>query len=572
LSGRPGRVTNPPGSGGTPAKLPRIKPSQRAGRSHTTACGLLAAAIFAAALALAQDGEAPPAIAQWGITNWASRIPPQLPSGWVAPGSLIRIRGWRLGPAPLGNVLVRIRRGDARVQTAALSADENEIEARVPDDAPLGSAMLQVVKNGQASLEWHVAILESSFGIFSRNGQGWGPGEISNAGAPNSEARTARPGETATLAGTGLGGRTPSVLPQVLVAGRPAKVVRLLPGTAARPGVDVISFDLPADTPEGCYVPVQVASASGLYSNAVTMAVSRSGGPCADPGGWIAGIGSLTARLGTMALLHADLEIGLTPKETGHYPVDAGFASFAEIAAGASANPLFLFPPLETCTTYSGTAGLHSITSPLSALDALPGEPLDAGLTVAVGGRGGERLLPHSGSAQKTYSAVIGGHPPVPGASDLPLFLAPGEYQFTTSGGADVGVLHAKVRTSPPLVWRNREQLGELDRARGATVTWRSSLAGTPAVILIVAMNADSRSGALGVCACLANAAEGSFRIPAYALANIPASPSHPRGFPLNLMILAELPPVSPTLAAGTGVDAIAAFAASISGRTVRFK
>ena len=76
--------------------------------------------------------------------------------------------------------------------------DENEIQARVPEDAPLGSATLQVVKNGQASLEWPVAIVESSFGAFARNGQGWGPGEISSAGgAPNSELRPARPGETA---------------------------------------------------------------------------------------------------------------------------------------------------------------------------------------------------------------------------------------------------------------------------------------------------------------------------------------------------------------------------------------
>jgi hypothetical protein len=275
--------------------------------------------------------------------------------------------------------------------------------------------------------------------------------------------------------------------------------------------------------------------------------------------------------MGTVALVQADLEIGLTPKETARYPVDAGFASFAEIAPGASVNPLFLFPPAGTCTTYGGTTGLHSITSPLTALEALPGKPLDAGPNVAVTGPGGERLLPPNGSLRSNYRAVIGGHPPVPGMRDLPLYLTPGDYQVSGSGGAGVGDFHATVPIGSPLVWRNREQFGEVDRARGAMVAWEPPPSKAK-VILIVAMNADSRSGATWVCACLANAAAGSFQIPAYALANIPPSPAHPRGFPLNLMLLLELPDTPATAGAGTGVDRILAFAASISGRTVQFK
>jgi hypothetical protein len=85
-------------------------------------------------------------------------------------------------------------------------------------------------------------------------------------------------------------------------------------------------------------------------------------------------------------------------------------------------------------------------------------------------------------------------------------------------------------------------------------------------------MNADSRSGALGISACLAPAADESFHIPAYALANIPPSPAHPRGFPLNLLLLAELPALRSVPATGMDVDRILSFAASISGRMVRFQ
>jgi hypothetical protein len=411
--------------------------------------------------------------------------------------------------------------------------------------------------------------VESSFGAFARNGQGWGPGEISSAGgAPNSELRPARPGETVTLAGTGLGIHQPRSLPLVLVAGRPAKAVRAAAASAARPGVDLITFDLPADTPEGCHVPVLVSSAPGVYSNAATLAVSRSGSTCFDPE---AGIGLQTSKLGTVGLVHADVEFGLTLKEIVHYPLDAGFAAFSRIEPGASANRLFLFPPMGTCTTYSGMAGLHSITSPLAVLGALPGTHLDAGLAVTVRGPGGERLLRRGGSYGKDYWAVIGGHAPVPGAEEMPLFLTPGDYEVSASGGADVGAFHVSVRAPSPLIWRNRKQLDEVNRARGATVTWRFSRWDKPAAMLILAMNSDSRSGALGVCVCLANAAAGSFHVPAYALSNIPPSPAHPRGFPLNWMILAELPGIA-SPAAGAGVDRLLAFATSVSARTVVFK
>jgi uncharacterized protein (TIGR03437 family) len=525
---------------------------------------LLAFAAGSVILALAQEGEAPPAIAQGGIGNFASRMPPLLPSGAVAPGSLIRIRGWRLGPAPLDKVVVRIRRGDTAVETTALSASENEISARLPDDAPLGAAMLQVIKNGQASLEWPVTLVESGFGALSRNGQGWGPGEISDAnGAPNSEDHPVKPGESVTMTGTGLGAATHRHAPsQVLVAGLPATAVRVLPPTPARPGVDTIAFTLPAETPDGCHVPVIVSSASGTYSNAVTMAVNRDGKPCGNRAAWLP---NQTARVATAFLVHADLQMALGPRDTPNYTVDAGFASFAEIQPNAVLKPLFLLPPAGTCTTFAGTAGLHSIASPM----ALPGKPLDAGLAVTVRGAAGEQLLPARGSPGSPYWRVIGGRPPIPGAKDLPLFLTPGDYQLT-GGGAGGGTFQAGVHVAPPIVWQNRGELAEMDRTRGGNVTWKSSA--KSGYVVIVAMNEDSRSGALGLCACLANAASGSFQLPAYALANIPPTPAHPRGFPLNLVVLAEFPEISVTTPMASGFDRALSFAISVSARTVRFK
>jgi uncharacterized protein (TIGR03437 family) len=493
--------------------------------------------------------------------------------GGAAPGSLISIRGFRLGPAAPDAVRVRIRRGETRAETAAVSVNGNEIEAIVPDDAPLGSGMFQVVRNEHASLEWPIEIVESSFGAFSRNRQGWGPGEISNAdGAPNSETQPAKPAEMATITGTGLGSRTPGrAPPQVLVAGRPATGVNVVHKAADRPGVDTIAFRLPTDAPEGCHVPVHVSSAPGIYSNGVTMAVTRDGSPCLDRSDWAAGFGKQKLIRATVGLVHADLEMGVMPKDTSVYPMDAGFASFSEIERGARVNPLFLFPPVGTCNTLGGTESLKTLT-PFALLEPLPGQPLYAGPGVTIRGSGGQQVLPESASAAGRYWSLIGGRPPVPGSKGLPLFLKPGEYQISAPGGRRVGAFHTTLRADAPLIWRNRHGLGDVERARGATVTWLSPEAPNSKIIAIVAMNEDSQSGAIGVSLCHAEASSGSFQIPPYALANIPPTPAHSRTFTKNLILLLELPEVPVTTSTGTGVDGVLAFAASVSARTVQFK
>ncbi|HLG96023.1 MAG TPA: hypothetical protein VKX49_06905 [Bryobacteraceae bacterium] len=531
------------------------------------AAALLAAGRFAAA----QDGEAP-AIAQGGILNLASRIPVQQPMGAAAPGSLISIRGFRFGPAAPKQVVVRIRRADVRVETPAISVNENEIEAIVPQTAPLGSVVLEVVRNGHTSLEWPIQIVESSFGAFSQNRQGWGPGQISNAdGVMNSEARPAKPGETVTIAGTGLGaGATMRAAPQVLVGGVAASNVTALKRPADRPGVDTLRFQLPAAAPEGCHVPVLVSSAPGIYGNSVSMAISRDGSRCTDRFDWVASFRGQRLRLAMAGLIHADLEMGPTARDTSAYPIDAGFVSFSEIDQDASVNPLFLFPPVGTCTTYVGALGLR-ISSRLGLLDTMQGKPLDAGPGVTIRGPAGEQLLPAT-SYKGRYWQLLGGRPPAPGVKAEPLFIKPGQYQISAPGGVDVGAFHASMRAESPLVWRNRKQVGKVDRSRGATVTWLSPDRPATKVVLVVAMSEESQTGASGVCACLANASAGKFQIPAYALANIPPTPAHPRGFPLNLILLVELPGVPVTASRVTGVDGVLAFGASVSGRTVQFK
>jgi hypothetical protein len=191
---------------------------------------------------------------------------------------------------------------------------------------------------------------------------------------------------------------------------------------------------------------------------------------------------------------------------------------------------------------------------------------------IAVKGPRGERTLSPSASGRSRYWGILGGHLPLPGSQSSPLFVVRGDYEVIATRPTGVQTLHTRVHADVPIIWRNRERFSELDRSRGGAVTWRSARSATGKLVLILAMNADPGTGALGICACLAEAYSEKFYIPPYALANVPPTPAHPRGFPLNLVMLLELPIAPVNTASPNSVDAVLAFAASISGRTVQFK
>jgi IPT/TIG domain len=92
---------------------------------------------------------------------------------------------------------------------------------------------------------------------------------IGTARAPNTVSNAATFGQTLALSGTGLGDAR---APAVSVGGRPAKIVASHTSTDG----DEILFQIPTNTPEGCFVPVQVHGAGRLPSNTVTVAIPTS--------------------------------------------------------------------------------------------------------------------------------------------------------------------------------------------------------------------------------------------------------------------------------------------------------
>ncbi len=145
-----------------------------------------------------------------------------------------------------------------------------------------------------------------AFGIFTTDASGCGQGAVLNVDSSggtsvNSSSNSVSPGEFISIYGTGLGlaynappdGSPAPSSPLASVAGgtggtvfdldvAPTSFTGYWAGRApGLVGVDQVNIQVPDDVREGCAVPLQNASDS--MSQPVTIAISKGGGPCADP-------------------------------------------------------------------------------------------------------------------------------------------------------------------------------------------------------------------------------------------------------------------------------------------------
>ena len=148
-------------------------------------------------------------------------MPPRLPGGAIAQGSIFSIFGTRIGPATgvqatsfplpttLGGITITVT-GSTTVNAIPLYVSDSQINAIMPSNAPVGVASVRVKTVNQQSNAMTVNISPSAFGIFTATGTGLGPGILQNfvsqTNQPiNSATIAAQPGQVITLWGTGLG-------------------------------------------------------------------------------------------------------------------------------------------------------------------------------------------------------------------------------------------------------------------------------------------------------------------------------------------------------------------------------
>ncbi len=148
-----------------------------------------------------------------------------------------------------------------------------------------------------------------------------------------------------------------------------------------------------------------------------------------------------------------------------------------------------------------------------------------------------------------------------------PLFLTPGQYTVGIAGGADLGAMKIPRVDScrrPPR-WINRESSGMVRRLDGARLEW--SVPNGYGALTVVA-NIDRRDGIAGFAVCQPPAGVSQFRVPPYALVNLPLTRRGPSDLSLGFAGVIGIP-LRPPVVRTPGKESLSIYFVSLSGRSV---
>jgi uncharacterized protein (TIGR03437 family) len=505
------------------------------------------------ALAVCTVGHAqPPAIRQNGVFNSASRIPSGLTGSSLARRSRFTIEGIRLAN-PAAETRIRLLHGDRSILLPVISAEPRRIDAWLPARVPPGPASLSVETSAGESLQFPVTVVSKDAGLYTANQKGWGPAKIeSTRGAPDSPAHS---GDIVELSATGFGD---SDTVKVTVGGR------TVPGhvTHGDRGLDRLRFRIPADAPEGCFVPVYAAAAQ---SNVVTIAIGASSG-CAMPRGWPTPADRGRSS-GILGVARSSTQFALNQPIITN---DEAFAAFFANGWPTDPSAVILAPPRGLCTAYSAIYGASADFESIAAvLTHLGGNPsLDAGRGLTIAGTGDARSIPQSGALAGEYWTRLG-FEDTSRRRTLPLFLNDPQYRITVPGGKQVNTFSEIVPGIPRLEWTNRDALSTVERSRPLRLTWTGAPA--DATMLIVAASFDAASTAGQVCYCAAASEAGGFEIPSQMFARFPATGTAPGPARGGVMLIA-IHVRQMTAKVPRGLDVLRTVSVSVVRRRVEFR
>jgi uncharacterized protein (TIGR03437 family) len=533
------------------------------------------------ATAVAQN----PAVSAAGILNSASYAYVGLPNSAIAQGSIFVIFGTNMGPSTLqqissfplptnlGGTSIKVTVGGTTVNCIMIYTSANQVAALLPSNTPVGSGTLTVTYNGNASSSAAIQVIDSSFGIYTLNQQGSGPGIITDANYQvYSLSHTAKAGDVSIIWGTGVGpvqgdeaggplpGNLASIPVEVYVGTQKAQIT-YAGRSGCCSGLDQIGFVVPQGV-TGCHVPVAVKIKNNV-SNFVTTSIGN-GGTCSDPTGPTStDITNFLTKGGSFGSVNLNRSTTTSPAlpppiGTGQATTttsDSGSATFYKYTAqqlNLAQNPFSTYT-IGTCVvfTYSGQSA--------AASDPIKPVGLDAGAQITVNGPNGtKQLTPSSVLGKGFYSAALGGGTP-PSAS--PLYLDAGSYPITGPGGADVGTFSLNLTVPPSLTWTNMASVDNVVRANGQLVTWTGgdpngtvTISGTS---IKMGTNANGSDSVGAFFSCTAPDSDLQFTIPIPVLLSLPVTSviapipgvSIPEG---TLSISSATPPVKFT---ATGLD-----------------
>ena len=538
--------------------------------------------------------DAQPFIFYRGIVNAASFASPGLPNSSIARGSIFTIFGRNLGPftdatvsafplqTELAGASIEVCQRESCLQAIPLFVSHGQVNAIMPSGAPVGQVSIRVTLNGEAGNFSTVTVVESSLGIFAINSGGFGVGVIQNFVAQdnqplNSLSAAARPGQVATLWATGLGAGLnednvaplPGNLPvevEIFVGGKRVNKKLYKGRSPCCAGVDQIVFEVPADAPSGCWVPIQIRTNDQVVSNSVTMAIDPQAKVCSNP---LNSVAQSVPRGNRTGAIYLEQSVRFDETEDGGFletRADSLTATFREESSSVFFfDPNSSLPPVGTCMVHSGKGGF-SISNPIPGA-GLGLRELDAGDALTVNFAGGVAQAERKGGTIRVYRAqleggAVGLHPGGVVAEQLAPVLVTG------SGGTGVGAFTVSLPPTSALTWTNLDDVETIDRGLGFTVTWQGGEP-LPETVWVWGGGMDAAINAQTIFSCLAPAAPGAFTVPAYVLANI--SPT--RGIEsYGWVVLTGLNASTFTTFSASGLDSGQAASLARVGRSVGFR
>ncbi len=330
-------------------------------------------------------------------------------------------------------------------------------------------------------------------------------------------------------------------------------------------GLDQIVFDLPADTPTGCYVPIQIRTNATVVSNTATIAVSPNGGPCSDTFNPLSQMFRTGGKLGLLLTNRVNALLNLLdsePEET----VEFALATFRNETGGPFAfHALASLPPPGACVVHAGK-----------------GDILDGAVLPAFQGSGpmlkaGDRLTFGGVAAEKTaadsiyYTSILAGTPDGFRKRGLGVSLMDQSMTVQGPGGVDLEAFAFQMPPAPAIRWFNRNRGQAIDRARGVRFDWEGGDA--PNVVLVSGISSNAAGNASVIFVCTALPGTKSFEVPPQILQTLPASPEiEYLGLGFGYAMVGVLPLGAGQSVQASGLDAGSAFPVSWSARAVRYR
>ena len=412
-----------------------------------------------------------------GVLNNYSYILPGLPNYGIAPGSIFIIFGTGLSaagsavlqssaapglPASLNQTSVSVTVNGVTTTPSLYYATATGIAAVLPSKTPVGDGTITVTYNGQPSAAAPIHVVASAAGLDTLYGTGYGLAVATDPGfSVLTVTKPATPGQTIILWGSGIGADTANddriypqsqnnltaIPTQIYIGGIAANI--LYRGRSQFPGLDQYNVVVPQNVSPGCFVSVVLMTGS-VVSNAVTLPVSSSGGPCTDPA-----TGLTAAQLQSLATKGSGFSNSIVVAIAQTTKLD-GTSQAAALALPAGLHSSYFGIGYEYVSEGSCT-----VVPPQQGSFTNIGNILDTG-SILVSGPSGQVNL-------------AGIQAPLPGSASP----FPGTYTFTSSGGADIGSFKATLNLSTaPITITNASSFATITRSQGATITWTGGFPG----------------------------------------------------------------------------------------------